>query len=332
VTIALPNAPLVIAHRGASGYHPEHTRSAFRLAFEHGVDAVEPDLVASSDGVLVIRHENEMSKSTDVAGRVEFAHRHTTKLIDGIARTGWFTEDFTWAELSTLRATEPLPKIRLGNLEQSGTESILRLEDLLELVDAEDRSVGVVLEIKHASYFAGIGLHLDVLLAEALDAVGWTDDARLTIECFELTFFDKIRARGVNGQFIYLLEVDGAPVDRPQESYASSRTDEGLLALRPHVDGISVNKRVLFERDAVGVVGMNDLVARAQAAGLLIYCWTLRAENRFLAVEHRVGDREGDIGDWPTEFGMILASGIDGVFSDHPDLAMHARRRLHEGA
>ncbi len=323
-----PDAPLVIAHRGASGYHPEHTHSAYRAAIEHGADAVEPDLVASRDGVLVIRHENEMSKSTDVAERPEFADRRTTKSIDGVSRTGWFTEDFTWAELCTLRATEPLPGIRFASLVHSGTEPIMRLEDLLALLDEQERPVGAVLEIKHASYFAGIGLPLDVLLAGALTAAGWTGDPRVTIESFELTFFDKLRESGVAARFIYLIESKGVPFDRPHASYASSLTDEGLRELRRHVDGISVSKKLLLQKDEAGVVSSTDLVERAHAAGLLIYGWTLRAENKFLTGRHHGGGAESDHGDWPSEFGLILASGIDGVFSDHPDLAVEVRRNL----
>lgn len=322
------NAPLVIAHRGASGYHPEHSESAYRVAIEHGADAVEPDLVASRDGVLVIRHENEMSKSTDVGQRPEFADRRTTKSIDGVSLTGWFTEDFTWAELATLRATEPLPGIRFASLAHSGTEPIIRLQDLLALLDEQDRPVGAVLEIKHAHYFASIGLPLDELLVGTLAAAGWTDDPRLTIESFELTFFDRLRERGVGGRFIYLVESTGVPFDRPHASYASSLTDEGLRELRRHVDGISVSKKLLLRKDEAGRVASTDLVERAHAAGLLVYGWTLRAENQFLHRAHRGVGAASDHGDWPAEFGLILASGIDGVFSDHPDLALEVRRRL----
>jgi len=165
-------------------------------------------------------------------------------------------------------------------------------------------------------------------LVRALEAAGWTDDPRLTIESFELTFFDRLRERGVGGRFIYLVESKGVPFDRPHASYASSLTDEGLGELRRHVDGISVSKKLLLQRDEAGVVSSTDLVERAHAAGLLIYGWTLRAENQFLHLGHRGDGAAADHGDWPTEFGLILASGIDGVFSDHPDLALTVRRNL----
>jgi glycerophosphoryl diester phosphodiesterase len=158
-------SPLVIAHRGASGYRPEHTRSAFELAFALGADAVEPDIVASKDGVLVVRHENEISGTTDVASHPEFASRKTTKVIDGVSLTGWFTEDFTWAELSTLRAIERIPQLRQASSSFDRTEGILRLSDLLAIVDtatlAAGRRLVLVAEIKHATYFESIGLPLD---------------------------------------------------------------------------------------------------------------------------------------------------------------------------
>ncbi|MBC7723828.1 MAG: glycerophosphodiester phosphodiesterase [Burkholderiaceae bacterium] len=320
-----PKVPLVIAHRGASGYHPEHTLSAYRLAVGLGADGVEPDLVASSDGVLVIRHENEISNTTDVASRPEFAARRTTKTVDGMPLTGWFTEDFTWAELSTLGATEPIPDIRSNNVKHNGREPILRFVDLLAMLDAHGPTVEVIAEIKHASYFAGLGLHLDELFAAALEEAGWLNDERLTVESFELSFFDRIRALGVRSRFIYLIEADGFPADDPLTSYASSRTDVGLRGLSERVDGISVDKKLLLETDDSGTLRVTDLVDRAHAVGLVIFCWTLRAENRFLSPQHRVGGTDWDIGDWPAEFALILHSGIDGVFSDHPDLVIEVR-------
>jgi glycerophosphoryl diester phosphodiesterase len=130
-----PVRPLLIGHRGAPGYRPEHTASSYRLAFAMGVDAVEPDVVATADGVLVLRHENEISGTTDVADRPEFADRRTTKRVDGARLTGWFTEDFTWAELTTLRCRERIPALRPGSAEHNDTEPILRLSDLLDLVE-----------------------------------------------------------------------------------------------------------------------------------------------------------------------------------------------------
>ena len=314
------NTPVVIAHRGASGYRPEHTRAAFELAIALGADAVEPDLVVSSDGVLVIRHENEISGTTDVAARPEFAARRATRVVDGETLTGWFTEDFTWAELSTLRARERLADIRPLNAVVDFTEPILRLEDLLELLDAAGRQVGLVAEVKHATYFRGLGVHIDELLGEALVRAGWNGDPRLTIESFELTVLGRLRSAGVVARMIYLVEAEGAPADRPDWRYAQALTAPGLAFLASAVDGISVPKSLILDPDAHRT---RDLVFRAHAAGLLVFCWTLRPENLFLAERNRTGD-DAAFGDWRAEFAQVFASGVDGVFADHPDLALAA--------
>lgn len=330
---------MVIAHRGASGYRPEHTRSAYLLAIELGADAVEPDLVVTRDGVLVIRHENEISGTTDVAAHPEFAGRRTTKTIDGVKLTGWFTEDFTWAELSTLRARERLPKLRAANRAFEGDDGILRLVDLLEILDAapplaaSGRRVGLVAEIKHASYFASIGMPLDELFAAELARAGWGDDERLTVESFETTVLAQIRDRGIRARYVFLLEASGGPADHPHTSYADHLTPQGLAALAagegvPRVDGISVDKQLLLRADDAGKTALTDLVDRAHDAGLTIFCWTLRAENRFLASDLRVGLSGAAHGNWRREFELILGSGIDGVFTDQVDLAIEVRAGL----
>ncbi len=311
--------PLVIGHRGASGYRPEHTAAAYELAFELGADAVEPDIVATRDGVLVLRHENEISGTTDVADHPEFAARRTTKVIDGTKHTGWFTEDFTWPELATLTARERLPELREGSA-QFGEETspgILRLRDLIELMPGGKIMVA---EIKHATYFASIGLPLDELFAAEI--AGWATSDNLIVECFEQTVLEQIRSRGLPGRIVFLLESSGSPADQAAEfgrtakRYADYLTDAGLLELAASVDGISVDKRMLLDEKRGGVT---DLVARAHAAGLEIFTWTLRAENRFLAARARVGEPQ-EFGDWQAEFGLLLSTGLDGVFADQPDL------------
>jgi len=330
--------PLVIGHRGASGYRPEHTRSAYQLAFEQGADAVEPDLVATKDRVLVIRHENEISGTTDVASHPEFADRRSTKVIDAVSLTGWFTEDFTWAELATLRATERLPKVRPGNTEFAG-EGILRLIDLLALLDAAPLSalggrIGMVAEIKHATYFASIGLPLDELFAEELVTAGWSDDDRLTVESFEETALGQIRDRGVRARYVFLIDPEGCPADQVAtrgagaRTYASYLTVDGMAALAVSVDGISFDKHILQAADASGTSVGASLVARAHVAGLTVFCWTLRAENKFLAKRRRHGASARQFGDWMAEFIELMEMGVDGVFTDQPDLAIEARSAL----
>jgi glycerophosphoryl diester phosphodiesterase len=334
--------PAVIGHRGASGYRPEHSRSAYELAFALGADAVEPDIVATKDGVLVLRHENEISGTTDVAAHPEFAERRATKTIDGVGLTGWFTEDFTWAELSTLKARERLPAIRQSSASFDDQFGILRFGELLELIDraGEDAEspVGLVAEIKHATYFESIGLPLDELVAADLVAHGWNSgDGRLTVECFEKTVLGKLRDRGIRSKNVFLIEAKGSPADLvaadgPRAAtYASFLTRDGLRELSREVEGISVDKSLILARSLTGAVhGTTTLVADAHAAGLEIYCWTLRPENRFLAKNLRLGSDPSEYGDWESEFALILGSGIDGVFADQPDLAIAARQAIVE--
>ncbi|MGV8876232.1 MAG: glycerophosphodiester phosphodiesterase family protein [Rhodoglobus sp.] len=326
--------PLVIGHRGASGYRPEHSRAAYNLAFTLGADAVEPDIVASRDGVLVLRHENEISGTTNVAEHSEFADRRTTKTIDGSDLTGWFTEDFSWKELATLRTRERLPALRRSNTAFNDLEPILRLSDLLEIVDqhpeARRRSLSVVAEIKHASYFDSIGLPLDELFAHEIS--GWANKDNLIVESFEQGVLQRIRDRGVSGALIFLLEASGAPADllardgSTARSYADHLSAAGLEALCREVDGISVDKKMLMLKDADGnLTGSNDLVGRAHAAGLLAFCWTLRAENQFLPKNLRSSSQPEEFGNWQSEFRTLMDSGLDGVFADQPDLAVTAR-------
>jgi glycerophosphoryl diester phosphodiesterase len=330
-----PSCPLVIAHRGASGYRPEHTRAAYELALTMGADALEPDIVVSRDGVLVLRHENELSGTTDIGARPEFAKRRTTKVVAGHSRTGWFSEDFTWAELSTLRARERMPELRPRSADADGAEPLLRLSDLLEIIDqfsiAQSRQIILVAELKHAHYFDSIGLPLDALFAAAIE--GWATPNNLIVESFELTVLGKLRARGILGKLVFLIERSGAPADAVATggasavSYSDHLATAGLASLARAVDGVSVNRRLLVTEDAAGAVsGLTDLVARVHAAGLLAFTWTLRAENRFLALNHRIGADPTVWGDWRAEFALIMSSGVDGVFADQPDLAIEARR------
>lgn len=325
--------PLVIGHRGASGYRPEHTRSAYELAITLGVDAIEPDIVSTRDGVLVLRHENEISGTTDVAQHPEFADRRATKRVDGVSLTGWFTEDFTWAEVSTLRATERLPQLRQSSASFDGTEPILRLRDLLDILDAgaerTGREIGIVAEVKHPTYFASIGLPLDGPIADELRP--WDGGDRITVECFEQTVLGEIRERGIPGRYVYLLESRGSAPDLRASfgaralPYAAQLTDAGLARLAAGanglgVDGISVDKTLLLKP----AEGQERLVARAHAAGLKVFTWTLRPENRFLNERFRRGTVARDWGDWRGEFDEVLATGVDGIFVDHPDLAIAA--------
>ena len=318
--------PLVIGHRGAPGYRPEHSRSSYELAFAMGVDAVEPDVVATKDGVLVIRHENEISGTTNVADHPEFAARKTTKRIDGEPLTGWFTEDFTWEELATLRVRERLPELRASSASFDETQPILRLNDLLELVRSASsehgREIGVVLEIKHATYFAGLGLSLAPLIARDLRDAAWADgELPLIIESFESTVLGEVRAEGVVASYVYLIEASGRPYDRlvaqgrAALTYKQTVAPDGLDGLVGDVDGISVNKRMLL---APG----STIVADAHARGLKVFTWTARPENAFLAARFRGSGGRAEFGAYEAEWSVIARTGVDGVFVDHPDLGV----------
>lgn len=332
MTSTSPSRPLLIGHRGASGYRPEHTASAYLLAFEQGVDAVEPDLVVSSDGVVVIRHENEISGTTDVANHPEFADRRTTKVVDGVTLDGWFTEDFTWAELATLRCRERVPELRAGNAAFDGTERMLRLHDLLQLVDewnaAHDKPVGLVIELKHVDFLLRQGHDLVALMLTELAERGWDQGPELlTIECFEIDPLDRLREMGTPARLIFLMESAGSPPDQISKfgaeahEYAWYRSDAGLDALVGRVHGISLSKRdLLVVNERRHAIGVQDIVARAHARGLLVFTWTLRPENGFLVPGFRSGAHRAEWGEWRDEWRLILSTGLDGVFLDHPDL------------
>ena len=325
---------LVIGHRGAPGYRPEHTRSSYDLALALGVDAVEPDVVFSRDGVLVVRHENEISSTTDVAARPEFADRRTTKTVDGVAHEGWFTEDFTWAELQTLRCRERLPKLRAGSASFDDTQPPLRLADVLALVRAasldQGREIGVVLEIKHATSFGALGFDVAGTIAAELRAAGWADGALpLVIESFESTVLAQVRAHGIRGSYVYLLEAAGRPYDlvaargESAPTYAAHAAPAGLDALAGVVDGISVDKRMILAPDRLGrATGPSRVVDDAHARGLRVFTWTCRPENAFLVPQFRSGRDKSAFGDYAAEWQIIADAGVDGVFVDHPDLGI----------
>ena len=324
---------MVIAHRGASGYRPEHTRAAYELAITMGADAVEPDLVPTADGVLVVRHENDIAETTDVASHREFANRRTTKVVDGVSHTGWFTEDFTWSELSTLRARERLVKTRPANTKFDGQQPILRLVDLVDILSAVDRPIVMVAELKHASYFDGIGLPLEETFAK--DIARWAKPGNLIVESFEQTALAKVQALDVPGRVTFLVDAEGAPADqiakvgKDAKPFSEYLTGAGLAKLAGEVDGVSVDKVLVFDRDLAGnVTGTNDLIEAAHESGLETYIWTLRCENRFLEPNFRRGLRGREPGDWRREYDLIMRTGVDGVFADQPDLALKARGRL----
>ena len=328
------DAPLVIGHRGASGYRPEHTLASYRLAIEMGADYVEPDLVATKDGILVARHENEISGTTDVADHPEFADRFTTKTIDGRSVSGWFTEDFTLAELKTLRATERLPQVRPDNTRYDGRFEVPTFDEVLELVARESRrrgeTIGVYPETKHPTYFRGIGLALeDPLVADLREHHLNRPGAAVYIQSFETGNLKELASR-VSVPLVQLADASGAPYDLKSSgdprTYADLMTPAGLREIAGYADAVGANKDLVLPRNAAGeTTEPSSLVQDAHAVGLDVHAWTMRDENMFMARNYWIGLDPTAKGDAFAEYADFFAAGVDGVFSDHPDTAVAAR-------
>lgn len=324
--MAPPAPPIIIAHRGASADRPEHTLAAYALAIEQGADFIEPDLVSTKDHQLVARHENEISGTTDVAAHPEFAARKATKLIDGVSMTGWFTEDFTLAELKTLRARERLPQLRPANTAFDGQEFIPTLDQIIALAKAATtrtgRTIGIYPETKHPSYFRAAGLPLEPVLLTALAKAGWTQaDSPVFIQSFEVSNLQALHAETK----VRLIQLIGEGISGDGQSYDAMVTPAGLKALAQYARGIGPNRDRIIPRDAAGVLGKPTLlVADAHAAGLEVHPWTFRPENYFLAKQFRVGTDPKSRGDAAGEIRLWLEAGIDGVFSDRPAAAVEA--------
>jgi len=326
--------PIVIAHRGASGYRPEHTLAAYRLAIRQGADYVEPDLVSTKDGVLVARHENEISGTTDVASHPEFADRRTTKVVDGTPVTGWFTEDFTLAELKTLRAQERLPQVRPGNTRYDGQFEIPTLEEVIALVKRESgrsgRTIGIAPETKHPTYFDSIGLSLEEPLVRTLRRSGLDrPNAHVVIQSFETANLRELDDL-TRVPLAQLVDGSGAPYDLEAAgsatTYADLVTPAGLAEIATYAEWVAPAKNRILPRDAGGAIGApSSLVADAHAAGLKVVTWTLRAENQFLPANLRIGADPNATGDLAGEVEAFLDAGVDALFADHPDIAVQTR-------
>ncbi len=329
VAPAPPSPPIVIAHRGASGERPEHTLEAYELAIDQGADFIEPDLVMTADGVLVARHENEISETTDVAERPEFRARRTTRSIDGVPVTGWFTEDFTLAELKTLRARERLPRLRPGNTAFDGRFQVPTLEEVIALAARRSResgrTVGIYPELKHPTYFRAAGLPMEEALVAVLDRHGLKGrQAPVFIQCFEVGPLERLN-RLTELRLVQLMSDTGGPFDRPDLSYRLMARPDGLRAIAAYADGVGPAKALIVPRLAEGrSAAPTRFVADARAAGLLVHPWTFRSENAFLPAELRIGSDPGAHGDALAEYRMFLELGVDGVFSDFPAAAVGA--------
>ncbi|RBY81728.1 glycerophosphodiester phosphodiesterase [Geodermatophilus sp. TF02-6] len=319
---------VVVGHRGASAYRPEHTAAAFELAIDLGADLVEPDVVVSRDGALVVRHEDELSRTTDVATRPEFAGRRTTRVVGGREQAGWFTEDFTLAELRTLRAVERMPALRPLNTTYDGRFGILTLAEVVAIArrrSTAGREVRVLAELK-APTRAGERADLPVveLVAAELRRLGATGpDGTVVVQSFDAPALRRLRAAlGEDGPTILQL-VDHAAVHDPMV------TPAGLRGISTYAQGITPSRhRILLRDGEQALTGVSDLIGRAHRAGLLVVPWTLRPENAFLPRHLRRGGDAGGTGDLRTEVRLLLALGVDGVITDAPEVAVRARGQL----
>lgn len=349
--------PIVVAHRGASGYLPEHTIEGYKLAIQQGADFIEPDLVSTRDGVLIVRHEPMLSGTTDVADRPEFANRKTTRKVDGVDTTDWFANDFTAAEIKTLKA-----KQAFADRDQShnGKYLIPTFQEVIDLAKAESartgRTIGIYPETKHPTYHAALGLAFEDKLLDMLKAAGWTDKtAPVFIQSFETANLKYLRPK-TQLRLVQLVDGDGvdkdgkvtlvAPFVRPYDfavlgdkrTFQDMLSAEGLKEIATYADGVGPWKPYLIgAKQTIGTDGKpqdlngdgaiderdrtliapTNVVKDAHAAGLLVHSWTFRSEPKRLA-----SDFKGDAG---AEYKAFFALGLDGLFSDFPDQAVKAR-------
>jgi glycerophosphoryl diester phosphodiesterase len=280
----------------------------------------------TKDHVLVARHENEISGTTDVGDHPEFAARKATKVIDGLSFTGWFTEDFTLAELKTLRARERLPQLRPQNRAYDGHFEIPTFAEILALAATTRKRVGVYPEIKHGTYFDGLGMNMEKPLLAALTKAGYTKATDpVFIQSFEVGNLQRLR-KLTKLRLVQLIDGSGHPADRPDLLSTSMVTPAGLADVARYADAVGVTKTLIVPRDATGrSLPPTTLVADAHKAGLKVHVWTFRAENFFLPAELRNGEGPATHGDLGTELRQFYALGIDGAFSDFPAVAVQAR-------
>ncbi|MEU3272391.1 glycerophosphodiester phosphodiesterase [Saccharomonospora sp. NPDC006951] len=330
-----PDDFVIVAHRGASGYRPEHTLAAYELAARMGADFIEPDLVTTKDGVLVARHEPEIGGTTDVADHPEFADRKTTKDLDGTPVTGWFAEDFTLAELKTLRAKERIPELRPHNTVYDGRFEIPTLQEVIDL--SRDlsrelrRDIGIYPETKHPTYFKQQGLPLEPALVDTLKRNGLNKrGAPVYVQSFEVGNLKELSGK-LRVPLVQLVDASGAPYDfvagGDPRTYDDLVTPEGLTEIARYADGLGPALDRVIPRDADGrLTQPSAIVGDAHTAGLEVHPWTFRAENNFLPTDLRSSDDPAAWGDILTAYELFIATGIDGLFADHPDIAVEVAR------
>ncbi|MFG2711604.1 glycerophosphodiester phosphodiesterase [Streptomyces goshikiensis] len=333
--------PTVIGHRGSSGYRPEHTLGSYQLALDLGADVVEQDLVPTKDGHLVCRHENEIGGTTDVADHPAFASRRTTKSVDGVSVTGWFTEDFTLAELKTLRAKERIPAVRQRNTLYDGRWAVPTFEEVLRWADREGKRRGkrvwLHVETKHPTYFRSLGLALEEPLARLLRRYGRDGrGAAVFLQSFEPSSIQRL-SRLVSAPRVVLLSAANTrpwdfEVAKDPRTVADLVKPEGLKWIDSFAQGIGPTLDLIVPRDADGRLGTpTALVKDAHARGLVLHPYTARNENSFLPAEYRKGTDPAAYGDAFGAFQRYFELGIDGIFTDNPDTGLLAAEAFRPG-
>jgi glycerophosphoryl diester phosphodiesterase len=320
------NDLLIIAHRGASGERPEHTLAAYERAIDQGADYIEPDLVVTKDGVLVSRHENEISGTTDVADREEFEDRRRGKTIDGRLTNGWFVEDFTLEELRTLRAKERLPYIRPENARYDGLYQVPTFEEIVDLVRAKEaelgKRIGLYPELKHPNFLLqDEGIDSVDLLVLALKKAGYTKASDpIFIQCFEVGPLQRLNQL-TDVRLVQLVNLEAGPADEPSMRYAEMVTPTGLADIAKYADGIGPHFGLVLNEDG----SPTALVTEAHANALKVHPWTLRRENTFMPATLRSNDNPRGLGGLPPLMGLLVAAEVDGIFTDHPAAAVMLR-------
>jgi glycerophosphoryl diester phosphodiesterase len=320
------SSPIIIAHRGASGYRPEHTLAAYELAINQGADYIEPDLVMTQDGVLIARHENEISETTNIQDYPEFAERKTSKIIDGELKVGWFTEDFTLSEIKQLWAKERIPQLRPQNQLYHNQLKIPTFEEILDLVKQKSseigRNIGIYPETKHPTYFRSLSLALEEKLLDILDKYGYQNpDAKIFIQSFEVSNL-KYLAQITDLPLVQLINDKGNPYDFVVNADSCSYQDlislTGLAEISNYAAAIGVNKNLIVPRDNLNqLLSPTTIIHDAHQANLLVHAWTFRDENHFLPLDYQNNPQ--------AEYQLFFNLGIDGVFSDNYDTAIQAK-------
>ncbi len=352
-TTAAERRPLVIAHRGASGYLPEHTLAAYALAIDQGADFIEPDLVVTRDGILVARHENELSGSTDVAQHSEFRRRRTRKVIDGKSVEGWFSEDFALSELKTLRAREPRSGLRPRSAAFDGCFQIPTLQEIIDLLTSGDGQAalspsqnhpagrlrcGIYPELKHSAYYSAIGIDIGRLLLETLRSSGLPKQrAYVFIQSFEMSALKELR-RLTDLPLVQLLDVEGRSYDielaGDTRTYRDLITPQGLSEIGGYADAIGPAKDLVLPRSADGTCDRpSTLLDDAHRAGLLVHAWTFRIEDELYPAHlgNQSSQRNASANVLAGEIGRFLAAGLDGLFTDNPDVGVRMRDAVCDG-